>query len=311
MAYGFSSGVLNGINAGRHPDDAHFSCRSTARSTRNRFHRLTFNVYYEGPFSLGAEPGGGMVARLIWQTAGAPGVAGQRRHRRVPGLEQRHDRPGDDPAGRDHRRRTRRSASGGPASRSPACGSIRTRTAAQRRFLVDNIKIAEDATGYGGAYDIKFHDNAWRAGTTADIYTTPTRGGFGGTRIATGIPVNQGVNTFHWAPNPVPNGQQWVYVVLHRGANTARAYADGPLRMTTSPSPLYGVNPFGSLDAVTAKVGNAAIRGWAIDPNTANPIDVHVYVDGKPFQVLTADDNRPDIGTRYPGYGADHGYTAT
>ena len=99
--------------------------------------------------------------------------------------------------------------------------------------------------------------------------------------------------------------------MLHRGANTARAYADGPLRMTTSPSPIYGVNPFGSLDSVTAKVGNAVVRGWAIDANTANPIAVHVYVDGKPFQALTADGNRPGHREPLPGLRGRHGYSAT
>ena len=33
--------------------------------------------------------------------------------------------------------------------------------------------------------------------------------------------MNQGVNTFHWAPNPLPSGNVWVYVVLHRGADLA------------------------------------------------------------------------------------------
>ena len=99
-----------------------------------------------------------------------------------------------------------------------------------RRFLVDDIKLAEDATGYGGAYDITFHDNAWRAGTLADIYVSTTRGQFGGTRIASNLSVEQGLNTFHWAPNPMPQGNQWVYVLLKRGAYT------GPRRSRPVPS---------------------------------------------------------------------------
>ncbi len=73
MAYGFSNGVLNGLNGGAHPDDAHFSLPLVGSIDANRWHRLTFRVHYDGPFGLGAAPGGGMVVRLIWQTAGAPG----------------------------------------------------------------------------------------------------------------------------------------------------------------------------------------------------------------------------------------------
>lgn len=311
MAYGFSSGVLNGLNGGAHPDDADFSLPLAGAIDANRWHRLTFRVHYDGPFGLGAAPGGGMVARLIWQTAGAPAAWQDSEDIVVfPGWNDV----------------TLDLATNPPSAITDANTPFRIGWAGQqitgvrfdphedigqRRFLVDDVKIAEDATGYGGSYDIKFHDNAQAPGTTADIYVTPTRGGFGGTPIATGIPVNPGVNTFRWAPNPVPNGQQWVYVVLHRGANTAKAYADGPLRMSTAPSPLYGVNPFGSLDSVTPKVGHAVVRGWAIDPNQAGPISVHVYVDGTPFQALTADGNRPDIGKAYPPFGAAHGYSAT
>ena len=69
-------------------------------------------------------------------------------------------------------------------------------------------------------------------------------------------------------------------------------------------------NPIGALDVVGAKVGSAAIKGWTIDPNTASPIDAHVYVDGRAFAVIHADDPRPDIARVMPGYGQNHGYHA-
>jgi hypothetical protein len=310
MVYGFSTGVLNGLNVGQ-LDDAHFSLPLVGNIDANRWHRLTFRVHYDGPFGLGAGPGGGMVARLIWQPAGAP-AAWQDSDDIVvfPGwntvtLDLATNPPN---AIVDANTPFRIGWAGQQIS------GLRFdphEDSGQRRFLVDDIRIAEDAVGYSGAYNIHFHDNAWRAGTTADVYVTPSRGGFGGTQIASGLPVGQGLNSFVWRPNPVPAGNQWVYVVLHRGSYTARAYASGPLRMTSSPSPLYGVNPFGSLDAVTPKVGNAVVRGWAIDANQPGPINVHVYVDGKPFTALVANGNRPDIGKAYPAFGAAHGYSAT
>lgn len=416
MAYGFSNGVLNGINGGAHPDDASVGLATNGAIDGNRFHRLTFRVHYSGPFGLGAAPGGGMLARLIWQPASAP-AAWQDSEDMVVF-------PGWNTVSVDL-------ATNPPSAITDTNTPFRIGWAGQqiaalrfdphedsgaRRFLIDDIRIAEDATGYGGTYDIKFHDNAWRAGTTADLYVTSTRGGFGGTQIAADLPVAQGTNTFRWAPTPIPQGYRWVYVVLKRGAYEARAYATGPLRMTASPSPLFGVhphgalevlsagsagvrakgwaldpdttdpikvhfwvdgkssvgsvtadrtrndvaqkfagygsahgydtvipvpqgthsvcahainvgaggnrvlgcrtvtvrvNPFGALDVVSAKVGHAAIKGWAIDPNRIGPIGVHVYVDGKPFTALTADRTRRDIGQAYPSYGEDHGYTAT
>ena len=49
------------------------------------------------------------------------------------------------------------------------------------------------------------------------------------------------------------------------------------------------------------------MSGWAIDPNTTKPIPVHVYVDGKAVQTLTANTSRPDVGNVY-GMGDNHGF---
>jgi GH25 family lysozyme M1 (1,4-beta-N-acetylmuramidase) len=69
-----------------------------------------------------------------------------------------------------------------------------------------------------------------------------------------------------------------------------------------------GQVPFGRLDI--AEVGNGGMRvlGWAIDPDTAAPIDMHVYVDGQFKGAVKADRNRPDIGRAFPAYGEDHGF---
>lgn len=70
--------------------------------------------------------------------------------------------------------------------------------------------------------------------------------------------------------------------------------------------------PFGSLDEVSAS-GAAAIqvRGWTIDPDTAAPIDVHVYIDGAFATATPANLQRPDVGSSFPAYGSAHGYDVT
>ncbi|RWZ68530.1 hypothetical protein ELQ92_04815 [Labedella populi] len=72
----------------------------------------------------------------------------------------------------------------------------------------------------------------------------------------------------------------------------------------------FGPDPTARLDAVTAAPGGVDVRGWALDPDTRNAIDVHVYVDGRHTSTLTANGTRADIGRAYPAYGDAHGYSA-
>ena len=50
--------------------------------------------------------------------------------------------------------------------------------------------------------------------------------------------------------------------------------------------------------------------GWASDPNTTAPIDVHVYAFGQGAQGLMANISRPDVG-RIFGKGDLHGFIGT
>ncbi|MBI9114779.1 peptidoglycan recognition protein family protein [Sanguibacter suaedae] len=66
--------------------------------------------------------------------------------------------------------------------------------------------------------------------------------------------------------------------------------------------------PIGVIDAVSASLSREVrIHGWALDPDTSDPVRVHVYVDGIPTQGLTADRMRSDIGRIY-GLGPMRGF---
>jgi SpoIID/LytB domain protein len=69
------------------------------------------------------------------------------------------------------------------------------------------------------------------------------------------------------------------------------------------------VDPLGSIDIVQGSGEGVTVAGWAIDPDTTDPIDVHVYVGGAGF-ALRADGDRPDLAAAFPGYGAAHGFRA-
>lgn len=72
-----------------------------------------------------------------------------------------------------------------------------------------------------------------------------------------------------------------------------------------------GGSPFGNLEWASVSGGNANVVGWAIDPDVREPIDLHVYVNGRWGGVHVADAQRPDVERAYPAYGASHGFALT
>jgi SpoIID/LytB domain protein len=105
-------------------------------------------------------------------------------------------------------------------------------------------------------------------------------------------------------------------VALSAGKSTVCVYAiDRPtgagnprLGCTTV---TYGKPPIGDLNAVTVSGTKARVVGWALDPDTADSIPVHVYVDGKLAKVATASVPRTDVGRAYPAHGPRHGFDVT
>jgi len=71
-----------------------------------------------------------------------------------------------------------------------------------------------------------------------------------------------------------------------------------------------GRAPIGALDKVTPTATGITVAGWALDPDTTNPISVHAYLDGHLIAGIAADIPRADIG-RIFGLGNNHGYSAT
>jgi subtilisin family serine protease len=73
-------------------------------------------------------------------------------------------------------------------------------------------------------------------------------------------------------------------------------------------------SPFGSLDVARRNPdGSISVSGWAIDPDTAADIQVHVYFVGPTLGLtgipLIANQARGDVGAVYPAYGSAHGYS--
>lgn len=71
---------------------------------------------------------------------------------------------------------------------------------------------------------------------------------------------------------------------------------------------LPGGNPGGNFESLAAADSTVTLQGWALDPDTSEPITVEVDVDGASATVAVADASRPDVAARFPGYGPAHGF---
>lgn len=73
----------------------------------------------------------------------------------------------------------------------------------------------------------------------------------------------------------------------------------------------------GKLDEIRRAPGGIRARGWAIDQDTSNAINVHLYsgngeaIPTNPAKNTLANIQRSDIGTAYPQYGPRHGFEDT
>ncbi|MDP9181971.1 MAG: peptidoglycan-binding protein [Actinomycetota bacterium] len=70
----------------------------------------------------------------------------------------------------------------------------------------------------------------------------------------------------------------------------------------------FPIAPFGALDVPSYVLGNAIVRGWTIDADTTEPIQVSAIVDGGVPTTVSALVPRSDVASSYPEWGANHGF---
>jgi hypothetical protein len=68
-------------------------------------------------------------------------------------------------------------------------------------------------------------------------------------------------------------------------------------------------SPFGNAETVTASAGRVFVGGWAIDPDSAAPVPVQVWVDGALVAFVPANGLRPDVAAVHPDYGPNRGFS--
>ncbi len=70
-------------------------------------------------------------------------------------------------------------------------------------------------------------------------------------------------------------------------------------------------SPVGVTEVIQRTAGGVRVSGWALDPDTTAPVDIHVYVGGQGTNLGAASLARPDLAPHYPAYGTGHGFDAT
>ena len=131
-ALSFAGGVLSATNVGPRRNDPSISLPLPRNGLNGRvYHRLTIVESYDGPFNLANRPGGGTMARVLWQSPGHPLWPRPRRWSRSPAngasLWTWRCRQASSPTAPGLPRSVTRSRQQAP---SPGCATTRTRTRA-------------------------------------------------------------------------------------------------------------------------------------------------------------------------------------
>jgi hypothetical protein len=84
-----------------------------------------------------------------------------------------------------------------------------------------------------------------------------------------------------------------------------------PILLCTTVTLTYQA-PTGNVELITSGgAGQARVAGWSLDPSVPTaPLTMHVWVDGRPLQAVTANLPRPDLQRFYPTAGPNHGFDA-
>jgi hypothetical protein len=221
----FAGGALNACNTNNDPA---ITLPLAGAFSGSEYHRLQMRVRYDGGFSLADAPGGGMNARLMWTVVGVPGWQVSEDIVVYPGWNDVDLDLFTWPLGAVNEA----DLGGGAGWIGRTITNLRIdfhEDRGRRCFSLDDVALRADDTARP-SFPIAFRDDAAGSGvtvggTTAEIFLDSTFGSYSGTRIANGLAVANGVNTYTWPGGAVPAGTYWVRVKLTNPSSVTPAPA--------------------------------------------------------------------------------------
>jgi len=303
---GFGADGMTATNAGPDQNDPIVNLPISSFDG-TKYHNLSFDLHYDGPFSLTDSPGGGKLARLIWTV---PGTALPQVGNDIPtysganAATQRYDLR--EPAGLDDLAYQPRLGWGG--QRIDSLRFDPNEDPGTNTWHLSNLHVRADPAAVGST-TVRFHDAAWVAGTTADVRVSA---GGASTQIATRVPVAQGTNAVPFTLGSLAPGSYRVEVrMYHPSGAGSLSFASVPVSMT-GPS---NAAPKGSFDSASGSSSGATVRGWAFDPDASGATEVRLYdqTSGAPRPVGSVMTSlaRPDVQRAVPGAPANTGWSTT
>jgi hypothetical protein len=305
----YDSRGMNATNTGPDIGDPKINLPVSSFSGAS-YRYLSFDMQYDGAYGLADAPGGGKVARLIWNVAGTGTPQIGNDVLTYSGANARTvsiDLGARDPL--DEAALAPRAGWYGQTVTGLRFDPNEDPSAAKWHLKAVHLRTAPSATE---STTVRFHDSAWVAGTTAEVRVgTAAPGGSGYRTIASGVAVTQGTNSVPFALGTLPTGTYNVEVILHHPSGTAAlAYSSAPVTMRHDTQR----DPLGSLDSVSGNSSGVTLTGWAYDPDSTGATQVALYDQTSGAVSLgrvSTSISRPDVRRAHPAAPANSGWTVT
>jgi hypothetical protein len=274
----------------------------------NRFHNLSFEMTYDGGYSLEDRDGGGKMARLIWLVNGADNWQESDDLLTYSGPNARKievDLTAGSPLDADST--APRLGWAGQTVRFLRFDPNEDRGAAT--WHLKNLHVRADPAAVEQT-TVKFRDTAWMPGTTADVKVGRGTPGTPYETIASGVPVVQGSNSVPFSLDGREAGAYRVQVDIHHPAGgSALAFSRSAITMTHDATR----NPKGAFDVAQRTPGGVIVDGWLTDPDSSSPTEVRFYDNrsGRYLGNALGDRARPDVQRNIPGAPAATGFRTT
>ena len=218
-------GRLEATNGGAVRNDPYVWLDLPRPIDTTRYHRLTVEVGYAGPFDLADAPGGGAHGRLLWRRQDR-GIEFQDSREIVtyPGVTSYTVDLATSPSAAV--------AEAGPGWLGSPVTALRwdpNEDRGARRWWIDHLALRADDETSGRVFDVRWRDDAHVPGTTVTISADTDRSGFDGRRLATGLPQEAGENVHRVDTRGLAPGRYWLHLEARSPDATSRTYASGPL----------------------------------------------------------------------------------